>query len=287
MASPEAALSAIDRSPGHPFDAVAERYDEDFSHRWLGRWYRDRVWELFQRSFYAGDRVLEFGCGTGEDARWLAGHGVYVTATDASPAMLSVTREKTFADGHAERVRLAHLDLNAIESAQDVWEALATTDPDRIPFDGVIANFGPLNCVANRPKLITALAGVVRPGSKVIVVVMGPLCPWEFVWHSLRLEPRTATRRLRSAAPGRIGDGGSIPVWYPSIGRLEAEFRPCFDAIDRVGLGLLLPPTGMARIADRVPGLFRRLGTVDTRLDRTRPWLWLNDHYALVMERRS
>ena len=40
-------------------------------------------------------RVLEIGCGTGEDALFLAQQGIHITATDASEEMLRITREKT------------------------------------------------------------------------------------------------------------------------------------------------------------------------------------------------
>jgi len=51
------------------FDAVASGYDAAFTERTLGRMLRAAVRERLP--FAAGDRVLELGCGTGEDAIWL------------------------------------------------------------------------------------------------------------------------------------------------------------------------------------------------------------------------
>ena len=77
----------------HAFDTAAAGYDQTFTGTRLGRWLRARVQEHLARCFAAGDRVLELGCGTGEDALWLAARGIDVTALDASRRMLEVAAE--------------------------------------------------------------------------------------------------------------------------------------------------------------------------------------------------
>ena len=52
----------------HPFDGVASTYDAAFSDRRLGRYLRGLVREWAGPCFATGSRVLELGCGTGEDA---------------------------------------------------------------------------------------------------------------------------------------------------------------------------------------------------------------------------
>src|SRR5262249_13745568 len=66
------------------FDAVAHRYDAEFSDRWLGETLRRQVWRELAPLVKPGSHVLDLGCGTGEDAVWLAGRGARVCATDAS-----------------------------------------------------------------------------------------------------------------------------------------------------------------------------------------------------------
>ena len=48
---------------------------------------------LLLRHLPAGCRVLEIGCGSGRDAAFLLSHGYDVTATDASPAMLTLAAQ--------------------------------------------------------------------------------------------------------------------------------------------------------------------------------------------------
>ena len=55
---------------------------------------RSRIWERARWAFGAGDRVLDRGCGTGEDAIRLARDGVRVVATDASGDMVEVEIER-------------------------------------------------------------------------------------------------------------------------------------------------------------------------------------------------
>ncbi|RMF27610.1 MAG: class I SAM-dependent methyltransferase, partial [Chloroflexi bacterium] len=184
------------------FDAVAASYDATFTHTPLGRRLREAVWTHLAAAFRPGHHVLELGCGTGEDALWLARRGVRVTATDASPAMLAIARHKAEAARLTDRITCARLDLAAPERE---WPSGPI--PRRGPYDGAFANFGVLNGLPDRRPLAQALARWVRPGGQVILVVMGPLCPWEIGWHLLHGQVRTALRRFRSGVEAHIGGG--------------------------------------------------------------------------------
>lgn len=260
-----------------PFDLAAPGYDAEFTDSVSGRALRATVWYRLEGLFRPGERVLELGCGTGEDAVWLARRGVDVLATDASPAMLEVARRKAATAGVAERVSFAPLDLARIA---------VELPPPGVPFDGALSDFGALNCLPERWTVAAALAGWLRPGALLATVVMGPVCPWEILWHLLNGRPRTAFRRLGRSVTARLGDGPPIRVWYPSPERLRRELEPHFRRVRLAGVGVLVPPPYLEYLARRRPRLVERLEQFDRRHGHRFPAPWLADHHLSVFERR-
>ncbi|HWQ13628.1 MAG TPA: class I SAM-dependent methyltransferase, partial [Roseiflexaceae bacterium] len=233
--------------------------------------------------FAPGERVLELGCGTGEDALWLARRGVHVTATDASPGMLAAARAKAEAAGVAGMVDFARLD---IADCSEPGSQASIFKLQSSSFDGALSNFGALNCLPDRRPLAGLLAQLVRPNGRVALVVMGPLCPWEIGWHLARGRMRDALRRLQPGAPAHVGGGATLRVWYPSPRRLRAELAPHFRHLETVGVGALLPPSYLHRAVERHPALFATLALLERRMGGRFPWTWLNDHYLSIFERR-
>ena len=76
------------------FDERAAGYDADFTNTPLGSALRTLVWARLDRLFTGAQRVLDLGCGTGEDAMYLAARGTRVLGLDASAAMVRTAQEK-------------------------------------------------------------------------------------------------------------------------------------------------------------------------------------------------
>ncbi len=261
--------------PPAPFDTVAAEYDAAFTEHRLGRWLRAAVWDRLEAAFAPGDQVLELGCGTGEDAVYLAQRGRRVHVTDGSSAMLEIARHKALLKGAGDRITFSQLDLN-------------TLDPNHLPtqkYAGIFSNFGALNSLPDRRPLAEALARWIRPGGRLALVVMGPLCPWEWGWYLAQGRVRTAFRRFRPGSIAHLGEGATMRVWYPSPRRLRKEFGPYFRHRETVGIGVLLPPTFAQGLVDRRPGFFERLAVLDRRIGGVFPGTWLNDHYLTIFER--
>lgn len=120
-----------------------------------------------------------------------------------------------------------------------------------------------------------------------VLVVMGPLCPWEMVWHLVHGDVRTAFRRFRSGVAAQVSERETVRVWYPSARRLRAEFEPYFRHIGTAGIGALLPPSHLGHLVERWPRMFGALARWERRLGSVFPWTWLNDHYLITLERRQ
>ena len=260
-----------ERGPGgEGFDALAAIYDAAFTKTPLGRHLRSAVHRRLDAAFRPGDRVLEIGCGTGEDAVHLARRGVSVIATDASGSMVEVARWKAAASGLAGRIEALLLAAEALPG------------PLAGPFDGAFSNFGALNCVADLPAVAHGLAGLLRPHGRLLLCVMGPLAPWEWARGLALGRSEVAFRRLRrGGVPWR-----GLVVRYPSPRRLARVFAPAFRPRRLAAVGALLPPTELAGWAARHPRLLVGLAAVERRLERVPPLPWLADHYLLELERR-
>ena len=255
------------------FDSVAAGYDDAFTHTPLGRLLRRRVWRLLPPLLRPGQRVLELACGTGEDALWLARRGIEVVATDGAPEMVRVTRQKAQQAGLAAAIDVRPCSLQQLATGLPSWAA---------GLDGVLSNFGGVNTIAHWRPLARALAGQVRPGGWALLVVMGPICPWEIGWHLLHGQWRRAVRRLRQPALPRVG-GQTIPIWYPSPRQLAQAFAPWFRLDQTHSLGLWLPPTYLGHLVARRPRLAAALNRLEEATARfTGGW---GDHYILLLRR--
>ncbi len=254
-----------------PFDAVAPAYDATFTHTQLGRWLRDIV--RAHIPVQAGQRVLELGCGTGEDALWLARQGAAVTATDASYAMLHVAERKAAAAAIANPPRYALLDINAPQV-------------DGGPFDGVFANFGVVNCATDLPALADFLAAHTQPGAWVAFVVMGPVCAWEIGWYLAHLDAGRAFRRLQPSQMAHAGGGQQVQVGYPSPGAVRRAFAPAFMYESTRGIGVALPPSYLSGAVDRHPRPFGLAAQFDRQVGVRWPFYHAADHYLITLRRR-
>jgi SAM-dependent methyltransferase len=246
------------------FDALAPTYDHDFSASPIAQTLRARVHSRLNQHFPPGAHVLELGCGTGEDALHLAQRGVRVIATDASLAMLAATRAKT---AHTPLVQVESLDLTSLPD-------------DYAKFNGIFANFGVLNCLTKWQPLAAWLANRLPPRGVAAFAVMSPLCVWEAGWHSAHGDFRTAFRRQQ-----RGTTFGTLPIHYPSVRHLTADFAPHFRRVHVEPLGLFLPPSDVYGVVERRPRLLRALTALDQRTAQVSQLALFADHYWIEFER--
>lgn len=252
-----------------PFDELACDYDRSFTRSACGMSLRRRVWQRAAALFPPGARILELGCGTGEDAVHLARAGRRVVALDIAPEMIRLARLKAAAAGCAGRVEFHERSIEALDGL-----------PQREPFDGVFSNFGAINCVAGLADLARVLAARLAPGARLLFVPMGRYVPWEWAWYLARGEFARAFRRLRSGGVEWRG----LRVHYPTPAALARHLAPTFRVTHREALGVALPPSYAAAWLDSAPRRFAFLQGMERALRRfTAP---LGDHYLLEAVRR-
>lgn len=258
------------RGEAAAFDALAGDYDADFTASALGRTLRAMVWERYAAAFPRPQSLLELGCGTGEDAIWLAKCGHRVLATDASEQMIRVAMQKAAQAGVADRLRFVCLPMERLD------ELIGET------FDGVYSNFGAVNCVP-RDDLARLLASRLRPGAALVWVVMGRYVPWEMGWYCAHGDPRRAFRRLSRDGTSWRG----LRITYPTPAELARELQPHFMPRRHRALGFALPPSYASGWLDRSPRTLTWFTRAERLAQRVSPLAALADHYIFEAERAA
>ncbi len=149
-------IARIQSSPN--YDRISSNYDWQTHLATGGQNLAARLSQI--DDLVPGERVLYVGVGSGEDAIEAARRGLLVTCLDLSEGMVQIARE-----------RFAEARLPGEFVAADLMQYV----PDQ-PFDAVVANFF-LN-VFSRPmmeSMLTRLAGLVRPGGKLLIADFAPV----------------------------------------------------------------------------------------------------------------
>lgn len=244
------------------FDHLARSYDVSFGASPAGRLFRYVFQEHLLRVFPSGARLLDVGCGTGEDALFLASRGRSVVGVDVSPAMVEQARSKAVTLGIApQRVRFEVGRLERLE-------------PLGAGFEGAYSNFGALNC-ADLASAGRALARALRPNARLVLSVMGPE-PLPLLLQRLL----TGRGEARGASEPRVG-GVAVETRYPRAGELRRAFGPEFAWSGGFALGVLLPGPEHPRWPVRHPQAFGALAIAESLL-RALPLLrGLGDHNVI------
>ena len=226
------------------FDSVARSYDERVNSTPLGQHYRRQVFLHLERYVFPAFEkmsVLDIGCGTGDDAIWLARLGHRVFATDISSEMVSVARSKAQQAGLTEQIQFAELDVTTCPADQ--------FSPG---FDLLLGNFGVLNCLNPHAlrKLAVSSAAWVRPGGRALFVVM--------------------STRGQMACDVAVGTeswaGAEVPVWYHSAPEVTRCFAPAFSPLRVDALSVIIPPAHRAHRLNAHPRSVALLAAVDVAL---------------------
>lgn len=256
------------------YDAIASRYDrvpeENRINRHMRRLSLARLLATFRPSF----RVLELGCGTGEEALALAAQEVRIVGVDPSEKMVGLARRKARARGLEDRVTF----LRA--AACDLPRVVAQIDP---PFDGAYASFS-LAYEPNLAPVAAALHALLRPRSVFLASVPSRVCLVEFLLALGSARPSYAGRRLRSWHGHKVGDA-IVPLRTYTPRTLARVMAPHFVLRRTEALPSVVPPPYMNRWYGRLDGFADALERFDTVVRTRFPFRLVGDHFLAELQR--
>lgn len=199
---------------------------------------------LYRRWVLPGTNVLELGCGSGRDARFMARLGTDVTATDGSEAML------------AEAKRLAGTDsTNCTGSTSNTTGTSATTPPGSLRF----------------VRLVLPPSEGLRVDPAAALRALGATKPFDVVTSSGVLQHLDASELYETAAfiASVTGEKGivlvSVPTEHPEDGSSTGRFYSDFPAahytslFERLGFSLVALSDPIDAGPKATPALWRTM----------------------------
>jgi 2-polyprenyl-3-methyl-5-hydroxy-6-metoxy-1,4-benzoquinol methylase len=257
------------------FDRVAADYDGPAGNNILIQRMRAQMWQTLTTTFPPGARLLDLGCGTGIDAAYLAARGYAVLATDWSPAMVERTRARIAENGLGQRASVRLLGI------QDLHQ-LAGEE-----FDGIYSDLGPLNCAPDLRQTARTCAALLRPGGRVVVSVIGRICPWEIAYYLAHARWKRAFLRWSTVAVPVPLNGETVWTRYYTPRQFYGAFADAFVLTSYRGLRLCAPPPYML-------GVYRRLQSIcalgewfDGRIGALPIVRNAGDHFLMILTKRS
>jgi SAM-dependent methyltransferase len=120
---------------------------------------------LAQQGFITGD-VIDVGCGTGENALYLASTGLTVVGVDAAPTAIAQAKEKARLRGGGATFLVA--DALELESLERTFDAAVDC--------GLFHTFAD----SDRPRYVQSVHGTLRAGAQLVVLCFSEHEPGEF-----------------------------------------------------------------------------------------------------------
>ena len=258
------------------FDSQAKEFDTLYGNDPIIRYKRERVRSQVQKFLEPGSSILELNAGTGEDAVYFASQGHRVHATDISPAMQAILREKA----NQQRLR------DYISSELCSFTELEQLE-NQGPYDLIFSNFAGLNCTDRLDKVLDSFDFLIKPGGHVTLVVLPRFCLWEFLML-FRGKFKTAFRRFT----GKKGTEAKINneifrCWYYNPSYIKRHLGNNFRLISLEGLCTIVPPSYMEGFADRRPRLFGRLKKWENALKNKWPWNVAGDYFIITLQKKN
>lgn len=276
MDNAAAASEAHDAAVEAAYAAMAPTYDMDVGMNPVAARAKAVAMSTLTRLAPVGSRLLDIGCGPGQEAVVLGRRGYRVLGIDAALPMIDLARAR--AEGLPE---------GAVEFRQMRASAVGDLKSEGLSFDAAFSFYAVLNLETKLDRVAEGVASLIPPGAPFLVGLLNPT-----VFFELALYPfagRLKGYRKASQRPVRlkVSRGGATDVacfLYPP--KTFARFMAPWFALERVeSVHLFLPPPDAKML--RFPSLVRGVSRIESRLEKRWPFRSLGYFSLLTLRRRE
>lgn len=237
--------------------------------------YRNIIRAHVQQFILPGEHMLELNCGTGLDAVFFAGRGLKIHATDNASGMLEQLQQKIATKGLENAITFERCSFNQLDLKKNPVAQ----------FDHVFSDYGGLNCAEDIASVITQLDRYLKPGGMAHLVLIAPLCPWE--WATVfKGKFRFAFRRLTKKGLRSHLEGHYFDTYYYSPRSIRKAFGKQYTTMQLRSLGCFMPPTFNDYFPSKHPSLFKLLKQAELKLNTTWPFNRTGDLFIISVKKK-
>lgn len=264
-------LTTHQESVNRAFSKQSADYDAHDEANPILRDMRQQVYRHLGKFLKPNSNILELNAGTGIDALHLISLGHRVHAIDIADGMIEQIGKKQSTYDLAACLtfqRLSYAELDRIEGKK---------------FDYIFSNFGGLNCIRDLPLITKHFPDLLKKGSRITLVIMPRLCPWELV--TILKGNMNAFRRLKRNGVLAHLEGEYFQTYYHSLNDIKKAFGPRYEFLKSESLGIFSPQPHQVFLAENHPGIYNSLRKVDAALRNHFPFNRWGDHIIVTFER--
>jgi ubiquinone/menaquinone biosynthesis C-methylase UbiE len=271
----DAAYKTNEENAALAFSRQASVFDEYDAGNTIIQYKRKRVREVALRGLLPGSSILELNAGTGQDSVYFADLGHHVHATDIAAGMLEVLAKKVKSWRLADRISIEPCSFTKLDQLKE-----------RGPYDLIFSNFAGLNCTDELDKVLGSFSSLLKPGGRVVLVVLPSFCLWETLLL-FKGKFRTAFRRwfARKGVSSHV-EGHYFKCFYYPPSYIVSTLGKSYEPEGLEGLCTIVPPSYIEHFAERHPRLYRFLQRSEDRLKGGWPWRNVGDYYIISLRKK-